>query len=200
MQECGLQFWDTVDPVTPGGYQRGNSRPSGQEKKCLNFQLFLAHIFSPSFSDCYSISCPLVSPSLPFIFFASCKLSSCSLLLCPSNVQTKVPVIAGKGECWRTSFKFGPDYSSRSGMNLLVMSCNVTCSTSAFTILFAPLPHHLFFLDLFRDCSFLTNWTLLDLFVFLLVNAAVFCWPYLLRGEKKELLYCFVLQWEWFSR
>lgn len=43
------------------------------------------------------------------------------------------------------------------------MSCSITCSTSPFTVLFAPLSHHLLFLDLFPYCSFLTNWTLFSI-------------------------------------
>ena len=71
-----------------------------------------------------------------------------------------VPVITGKSECRRISFKFGPDRTGSSSMNSLVMSCSITCSTSPFTVLFAPLSPRLFLLDLFPYCSILTNQTL----------------------------------------
>lgn len=63
----------------------------------------------------------------------------------PSNVQAKglVHIITGKGECWRTSLKFGLDCAGCSSMKSRITSCSITCSTSPFRNFCSLIAHSL---------------------------------------------------------
>lgn len=119
------------------------------------------------FTTIFSLHLPSF-PLPPYLLFFSLTQVLFQLLLAVSikcsNQRAGVGDYREGWVCSRTSFKYEPDCTGSSGMSWLVMSCSITCSTSSFTILSAPLSRLLFFMDLFPYWEFspTPNWAVVS--------------------------------------
>lgn len=107
-----------------------------QDRPCLTIIFFLTSLlpfFPPPHPPSMTIALFLLLHFFP-LFFCLTWVFSLFFVAMPSNVQASglVHIITGKGEHWRTSFKFGPDWAGCASMKSQMMSCSITCSTAPF--------------------------------------------------------------------